>query len=471
MNHLNADNLIRAGRDVTLPFTLMVESGGEVFPVTVREVLRLLPRRRIVAVAEKQGRQYLIKLFIGRMASRYARREVRGVGSIEASGARTPSLEWQGRLQAGGGCLVAFEFLEGAQSLMEAWDNAHHYDERLALMRQTIPVLATLHEGGVVQHDIHPENFLICHGDIYTIDGGGVARYARVPLPEHKSLDNLALFCAQFHHINDDLIPAVLRQYRQCRGWTNGEGRKLTGVIRARRSERKKDFVRKAFRECTRFSCQRAFSRFTVCDRAWDSPEMRRLLADPDAAMETGEPLKEGNTATVVKVQGPAGPLVVKRYNIKGFAHLVSRLFRRSRAWRSWENAMRLEFLGIKTVSPVALVEERLGPLRRRAYFITEFIEGPDASQLPTRPNPEADILSIVETLKGLSQAGVSHGDLKATNFLLGEDGVTLLDLDAMAEHRAPKSHVIAEEKDLRRFMLNWEGQPDIARRFSELLG
>jgi tRNA A-37 threonylcarbamoyl transferase component Bud32 len=187
--------------------------------------------------------------------------------------------------------------------------------------------------------------------------------------------------------------------------------------------------------------------------------------------MESGKLLKAGNSATVALVDGPSGPLVVKRYNIKGPGHGISRAFRKSRAWISWANANRLHFLGISTVKPVALVEERFGPLRRRAYFVTEYIDGPDATVLPEKENPMAEMASIADILKELAAAGVSHGDLKASNFLLGSDGPVIIDLDSMKEHTNPVDRVRAEKKDIARFMRNWESIPQVKQRFTDLLG
>ena len=130
-----------------------------------------------------------------------------------------------------------------------------------------------------------------------------------------------------------------------------------------------------------------------------------------------------------------------------------------------------MKFLGINTVKPVAMVEERFGPLRGKAYFITEYIDGPDATVLPEIENPSAEMISIVEILKGLSAAGVSHGDLKASNFLLSSDGAVIIDLDSMKEHANQVDRDLARKKDIVRFMRNWESIPQVEQRFADLLG
>lgn len=491
MNNLDADALIRAGRAVEEPFQLSLDrvsldkgsldtgsldtgtGSGGVTNLTVKKILRLLPGKRIVAVAESGGQNYLIKIFIGRSARRYMRREVSGVHAIEDSGVLTPSLEWQARLRSKGGYVLAFEYIEGAHNLSDVVADAANKSEQARLIGKVIPVLAALHEGGVVQNDIHPENFLFHEDRIYTIDGGDVSRHWSYPVGETRSINNVALFFAQFSASHDHLIPALLERYRQVRAWTDYPGRekRLVYLMNKFRNQRKDNYIRKALRECTQFAAGHTLAKFWVCDRNSYSDDMAKLIANPDAAIANGKLLKDGNTATVALIDGPNGPLVIKRYNIKSFTHRLSRMFRRTRAWISWVNAHRLEFLGINTVKPVALVEERFGPLRGRAYFISEYIDGPDATVLPDRADPTEDIVSIVALLKSLSAAGVTHGDLKASNFLLAQSGAVIIDLDSMREHRDPVEKNRAEKKDLARFMKNWESSPRVVERFSDLLG
>ena len=474
MNNIDAGMLVWSDRGLQEPFIVsLIRSDGKETEMTVQKILRLLPRKRVVAVAEVDGKQYLVKVFIGRYSGRYAKREVAGAAAIEDAGVLTASLEWRALKKSARGHVLGFEYIPDAKNLLDVWKESENDEQRLRLISKVVPALAALHEGGVVQNDIHPENFLFRSGLIYTIDGGDVTRHGRGPLGMHKSLDNIALFFAQFHARYDHLVSEWLEQYRQLRAWPVDERRyqQLINIIDSKRSGRKKAYIGKAFRECTRFVCEHSFSRFLVCERGYDSPAMRELLARIDERMESGKLIKDGNTATVALVDGPSGPLVVKRYNIKGLGHGFSRAFRKSRAWISWANANRLDFLGISTVKPVALVEERFGPLRRRAYFVTEYIDGPDATVLPEKENPMAEIASIVDILKELAAAGVSHGDLKASNFLLGNNGPVIIDLDSMREHTNPADRDRAEKKDIARFMRNWESIPQVKQRFSELLG
>jgi hypothetical protein len=79
--------------------------------------------------------------------------------------------------------------------------------------------------------------------------------------------------------------------------------------------------------------------------------------------------IKAGNTATVARLYVDGEAFVVKRYNIKSWQHAMGRMWRPTRAQRAWQNAHRLRMLGIATFKPIALIERRLGPMRRDAYL------------------------------------------------------------------------------------------------------
>lgn len=475
MNSLDADALIKAKREVKPPFRLVVKKadGGQL-DLTVTRVLRLLPGKRIAAVANSESGNFLIKLFIGRFARRYWRRELKGVQAIESAGVLTPKVLWQGDLASGGGCVLAFEYIEDTQDLMAQWGGPGS-ETLTPIGLEVTGVLSRLHESGVIQNDIHPGNFMIRNKSVYTIDGGDVIRKVSGPLSEPQSLENLSLFFAQFHADQDGMIPAALAEYCRRRGWSPDTSRlpKVIRLVENHRDSRKREYIEKAFRECTRFSCTQSFTRFEVCERKYDSGEMRTLLGQLDAAIAKGVILKNGNSATVALIDGPGGQLVVKRYNIKGMAHRLSRLFVKSRAWNSWANAYRLEFLGIRTVTPVAMIEQRIGPLRGKAYFVSEYVQGPDATTLCERSvepgDAQSKIESIAALLKRLAVAGLTHGDLKASNFLLPPDGATLIDLDSMTDHDSMASFKPAMVRDLVRFQKNWADNPAIAEKFRRL--
>ena len=70
MNTLDAVKLINAKREVHTPFKLVVQKFGYgQVELTFLSILRLLPSKRIVALAEYEGEQVLVKTYLGRTHS------------------------------------------------------------------------------------------------------------------------------------------------------------------------------------------------------------------------------------------------------------------------------------------------------------------------------------------------------------------------------------------------------------------
>ncbi len=473
IQEMTAEGLIEAARSVRTPFRLTVRVDDQERELVFRKILRLLPGKRIVAVAECDGEHLLIKTFLGRSAGRYAAREREGVEAISAAGVRTPALLWSGSALGGHGRVLAFEYLPDSTDLATMWEQAVGEDERLDILTRAVIVIAHMHSAGVVQKDIHLRNFLLAGGRLLTIDGGDVDAGAYPePLSEAESLANLGLFFAQFHNHTDESITVVLPAYEAVREWLRSAARtsKLKERVAAQRDRRKRAFIGKAFRECTRFVCHSSFRRYAVCERSRHSEGMQRLLADPDAAIAAGQVLKAGNSSTVAVVDVDGEPVVIKRYNVKGPWHGLRRMARKSRAWRCWMNAMRLEFFGIPALRPIAMLERRLGPLRFSAYFITEYVEGPDICEFLKGREVNGEIEKLVRILAGLREAKISHGDMKGTNIIVSREGPVVIDLDAMREHNSETGFSRAFQKDVDRLLRNWAEEPEVRHQVGQIL-
>jgi tRNA A-37 threonylcarbamoyl transferase component Bud32 len=174
--------------------------------------------------------------------------------------------------------------------------------------------------------------------------------------------------------------------------------------------------------------------------------------------MRGGKTLKDGRTSTVAKVELQDESFVVKRYNLKNTWHALDRLWRPSRAWHSWREGHRLRFLSIATPEPLALIEERLGPLRRRAFLITAYCPGVSLKQYLSadqEPDP-ATASAILSLFNALHRQRISHGDLKATNLLWHDAQLFVIDLDAMIQHRSATAFARAWRRDRARLLCNW---------------
>lgn len=200
----------------------------------------------------------------------------------------------------------------------------------------------------------------------------------------------------------------------------------------------------------------------------YTSAPLARLLADPDLALKNPETqiLKTDRTTTVAIVRCAERKLVLKRYNTKNTWHALRRLLRVSRAQNCWDLTSVFRSVGLDTANRVALIEQRMGPFKGCSWFVSEFVEGAmlldvlHACEDSVRVAQLAD--QAIAILQVLERHRLSHGDMKATNILVCDGRLTLVDLDAARLHRSPSTHQSALSKDRTRFLKNWRDQPEL---------
>lgn len=438
-----AASLRAAGRNPLPQISIALEDGRL---MSVRHWQRILPGKRLTGSGEWQGRKVLAKLFIAARGSvRHWQRECRGAATLATHGLPTPALLASGLL-ADGGHYVLYEHLDGAHS-----PDSASLDE----LAPVFALVGRMHAKGLVQADAHLGNFLLQEGRLYVIDGDAI-RDSAAPA---DCMDNLALLLAQLQpQVEAALRADLLTAYRGGNpGATIDEAQLAAAAARARQA-RLADYLDKSLRDCSLFKSAHRVDRFFSIVRA-ETGLLAPLIHDPDAWLEKGIPLKRGRTATLARVEVNGRQLVIKRYNIKGPVHALSRSWRPSRAWHSWVEGHRLGFLGIATPRPLALIEQRAGPLRGKAWLISEYCDGeslagryPDPDTVPAATDLEA----IGALLRQLAAARISHGDLKATNLLWCGGKPYLIDLDAMRQHASDAAFARAWRKDSARFLDNW---------------
>ncbi|MDH3345912.1 MAG: lipopolysaccharide kinase InaA family protein, partial [Kiritimatiellaceae bacterium] len=241
--------------------------------------------------------------------------------------------------------------------------------------------------------------------------------------------------------------------------------------IRKQQHDKVKRCVKKSFRDCTDFSVSRHFNRFISVQRAREQ-DLALILADPDKAIEGCPQLKMGGSSTISQVESPQGPVVIKRYNLTSWLYAFSRLWRPSRAWNSWKAGLRLKYLHLQTPEPLAMIESRWGPLRRKAWIITEFCSGTpllDHLNPDIRPSGK-EAAEIISLFKTLHRERISHGDFKATNLFWHNDRISVIDLDSMKQHRFKFTYRRAWKKDRVRLLRNWPTESPLHQWLDETL-
>lgn len=461
---LSAALLRKAGRQPETPFRIALVDGRE---LVLLHLLRVLPGKRVVGEAELDSRRVLAKLFVAPESERHWRRESLGVEALRAANLATPEVLVAGALAEGGYALLT-KFHADAESLATAWasvkDSSVGDHMTMGVLSPVLRVLAHMHQAGLLQEDLHLGNFLRTADGLLVIDGDSVKEFGR-PLTAEEAADNLGMLLAQLPAAWDPERSTLLAIYREAGGVAGFDEIRLQAAIDRVREWRLKDYLGKCVRDCSLFSVERNATRFSAVWREsadWLGP----LLHDPDLALGKGVRIKSGNTCTVARVQVAERELVIKRYNLKSVGHALSRFWRPSRAWHSWREAHRLSLFGVATPAPLALVEERLGPLRRRAWLVTALCPGENLlDHLSADQEPPAAEASAITTLFAtLHRLKISHGDLKATNLLWHEGKVWLIDLDATTQHRSEVAYHKAWRRDRERLLRNWPADSALGR-------
>ncbi|MDL2124586.1 MAG: hypothetical protein LWX51_16260 [Deltaproteobacteria bacterium] len=471
----DSQHLRNSGRNLEVPFRLFLKSDGSSVKLICESIARIIPGKRLVCIGKWNDKSVAVKIFLSaKSAGRHCDREIKGVNALKNAGIKTPALLFQGNLLQDGTPLLVFERIIPAHNPQEAVLKAKTDEKRCELLKQITIVIAEQHEAGLKQKDLHLGNFLLANNDIYTIDGDTVdTRQMGTPLPKAKSMKNIGLYFAQFDPNFDHLFSTAFQAYTAKRSWSPDSGlfNQLLKEVKSQRKNGKKKYLNKIFRECTSFVCNKSWNSHMVCDRNFYYGEMKKLIADPDSAIDANRLLKDGNSSTVALAKVNNKLLVVKRYNIKNFIHALNRCPRNTRAWSSWRNAHRLEGLGIPTPKPIAFFERRWGPFRSTSYYISEYIDGTDLYDLITSDKSKEISIEILskrfgEILKSLADACMSHGDFKATNFIAAGSRLFIIDIEGMREHIFKWSLRRALKRDCARFMKNWTNLPEVARVF-----
>ena len=440
------------------------------------EVVRIVPKRRLVCRGRLGGRAVYAKIFIGKNASHYALRDKAGVEALTQAGIVTPDLLLAHALDDGAYILI-YAAIEGAQNAEQVWQHLEG-QARFALMQQLVQTVAQHHRAGLLQTDLYFKNFLVQktadqktagQGElIYTLDGDGI-RWLSPLFKKRQKLHNLATLFSKMDVLDDVWIAELYGQYCAQSGMkTSPEAEAEIWYLtqRIRHQVTKNYAVKKVFRTCTDVKVTRSFNAYTAVANAFKTEDF--AIARLDSALaKRDQNLKNGNTCTIARAQVGEASVVIKRYNIKNFWHGLNRAFRVSRAAKSWVNAHWLMMSGIATPKPVALVEARLGRLRRQAYFVSEYIAGPDVSQYFNVATDKALAARKVAALfYKLYLLRISHGDCKASNIRMVNDEPALIDLDSMHAYAANWFAEICFErrhvKDLKRLMKNWAHDPDM---------
>ncbi len=466
-------NIWSEGYDLSVPFSVSLANNQSLI---CEEVVRAMPGRRYVCRGIYNGQPIFVKLFsTNNRASREWQNEQRGIGILDERAIPAPIPLMCASIVQPAAHLLVYAALKNPESSRERWE-ANGDESRHQLLKELVDLLATHHAAGLRQQDLHMRNFLYSNSVLYTLDAADIEINVG-ELNKQMSLHNLAALFSLLRPEYDKWVAELFSRYCLHRDWkvSIDDEAKLFTLVHQQRHYKQIKFLNKIFRNCTAFVVRQTWRRMYVYDRHEDDVVFRELLSNPDYLPVTAhrEMIKPGNTCTVTSVQLGQRKLVCKRYNIKSTWHGLNRALRPTRASQSWRNAYRLLMHGIATAKPLALIENRFGPLRGAAWFIMQTVEGPSAHDFFRDPaiRREEQIAiagQFARILNIMCREQISHGDMKATNFVIRDGQVVVLDLDSLCQHQNKAGFERAFRRDLRRFFQNWRDLPEQSGLFRE---
>lgn len=438
------------------PFNVKIEESA----LTVEEKLRHLPKKRLTCRASWQGEAVIAKFFYGSEFTKYASKEQETLNALIEAGISTPALLKV--YQQDDFTVLIIDYLAEAISLLSWLKNEPDECQFQSVISETTTLMLACHKAGFDIKDPHLNNFLLCNNRVFIIDAGDIKQLSS-PLNNKQSIENMALLYAQFPVTWDivayQTLESSLKHLNQRAMLDEKPWQQL--LLKQRRWRKKRFIDKKVFRECTAYICNSNSARFLVAKRDVYTKEFELALSNPDALIENGLLLKDGKTATVARIDISGQTYVLKRYNIKKPIHAIIRGLKWSRAAVSWRNGLLLEMLGIPTAKSYALIEERWGPLRRRSYLLSEYIDAPQAWDVfegESFNEQEKKIWAnnLYNLFGLLKRSQISHGDLKAQNILCPAKGALFIDLDGMKTGQSFQDFYRQFKKDIQRFERSW---------------
>lgn len=423
------------------PFLLSLEGAQ----LSCQRALRLLPGRRLACVGEMNGHTVFIKLFFGSGFRQRCDSEAAGYRQLAAAGVRVPAI--LATLADNDVAVLVLEWLEGESLAAQS-----PADWPATLADDFCAQLAQMYRAGLVQEDLHLDNFLATANGLYVIDAGSVSHHENLSLKARN--ENLALLCAQAS------LPAQAALTQLVSGRLTehlAAPSRFQQHVQRRLMARIRQANKKWLRDCTAVRADAIDNAHYLMDRALEQSGAARLLAllqQPDQL-----PLiKQGSRISVYGDE----TLVLKHYRQGGVKSRFKQVLGFHPAQRSWRYGWTWSLLGLPTPRPLALLLHADGS----AVIAMPFCSAARYSELLEQQRVHADQLRpvIEQQLHWLAQAQLWHGDTKAQNILLQHDQPVWIDLDAAGwSARAGRAHR-KHQRDWQRFALNWQQFREQAR-------
>jgi tRNA A-37 threonylcarbamoyl transferase component Bud32 len=457
------DILGRTKNDMAeFPFQLLIKctsSKNKEESLQCTSLLRAVPGKRATYDAKWKDTNVIVKVFSHKIKARiHLERELNGLKQLQKRGLNSTRALFSGKTDNGNWAVVLEKIVDSA-TVLDVLAETTDKNKQMDLLRRICRELAKQHSKGVLQKDLHLENFLVSNEQIYSIDPSQMV-FLPDQISREKSISQLVLLVLSLPSSDAKLVKIICEEYFRARGWQFGKADEA--LFRQRLTLEKKRAIKrnleKSLRTGKRFLRIREGGTIAVFDKDfYRRAEPFDFAEHIDALMDKGQVLKDGNTCYVSRLVWNDQNVVVKRYNHKGFFHSLRHTIKRSRARRGWLHGQRLKMLEVSTPQPLAYIEKLKGFLIWKSYLVTRYVKGKrfydfmrdDNITQQQRSTTEKQVKNLLAKLK---EHRITHGDLKHSNILITENGPVLVDLDGMKVHKFRRIYQNRQTKDLKRF-------------------
>lgn len=360
-SQLTWDVLQQAKYAFITPFSLVLKEG--VFQS--EKVLRILPRKRVIAFGTWKGKQVVAKIFFNpKRAKRHMETEIAGVNVLLEHHIPTPEVYYQDTSQDGRLYVLIFERLVSAKPFEEIWKTK----ESIASIREKLASMFTEfakhHEMGVMQKDPNLKNYMLSADKIYMLDGADVEAQSK-PISKAESIQNLAIFFSQFGREIEAQQKELFQYYANMRQMVIDDSDIVTllALTKQHTEGRLKRLEKRIFSECRYFSRIKSSGHVGMLDRRYAAPELLKFLHQP------GLLLPMSNHSAPLRLD--KRDFIVTQFKSSFWQRLLS-CFGKSKAYQTWKTANVAHFWGTLATKPIAFIEKKRFGFCCASYYVEE---------------------------------------------------------------------------------------------------
>lgn len=432
---------------------------GQTKTFECERLIRKLAGKREIYAGRLGGKEVVVKFFVSKAhRTRHFAREVKGIEKFLSRGLKAAELIAKGKSDSGE-YFIALKKIGNAVDVFSIFEAGNDTDLLGKLQSKVFEYIATMHQAGVYQEDMHLGNFLWDGNDIYGLDVAEMKFYAE-PLGKCKSLNQLAILLASIPQSGWIETQQLIERYFATRKWSCDSAikDKLDSLVLKERLKQAGRYKRKIFRTTRRFlKIEQGCTSGVVDKKVFDGYDVSKLIGNLNSIIENGQILKDGNTCFVSKIDIAGKDVVVKRYNHKSWWHSFRYTIKGSRARKCWLFGHYLNAFDISSARPVAFFERRRFGLVWQSYILNEFVTGQElhvflASEKYLQDQKDSALKKTRELLAKLMDFRMSHGDMKLPNTMIADGRAVLIDLDSMRNHRCWIMQRHYQKKMMRKF-------------------